>query len=45
MEKSRKTGQEKKKLVSIFACFFLTATTKANLLKGDWVLGSVSIQI
>ena len=38
IEKSRKTGQNKKSLISICACF-LTAIVKFNFWKGDWAMG------
>ena len=44
IEESSKTGQEKKSVISTFACF-LTAIAKFNLWKGDWALGYVSTQI
>ena len=44
IEKSRKTGQDKKSLISIFACF-LTAIAKFNFWKGDQALSYVSTQI
>ena len=44
MEKSSKTGQEKKGMVSTFKCF-LTAIAKFNFSKGDLSLPYVSTQI
>ena len=44
MEKSSKTGREKKGFTSIFACF-LTSTAKVGFLEGGWALGYVSTQI
>ena len=44
IDKSRKTGQDKKSLISICACF-LTAIAKFSFWKGDWALGYVSTQI
>ena len=44
IEKSRKTGQNKKNLISICTCF-LTAIVKFNFSEGDWVPGYVTTQI
>ena len=44
MEKSSKTGQEKKSLVSVFSNFQLLLP-KPNFFKGDWALGNVSNEI
>ena len=44
IEKSRKTGQNKKNLISICTCF-LTAIAKFNFSEGDWLPGYVITQI
>ena len=44
IEKSSKTGQDKKSLISTFTCFW-TAITKFIFWRRDWALGSVSTQI
>ena len=44
MEKSSKTGQEKKSLVSVFSNFQLLLP-KPNFFKRDWALGNVSNEI
>ena len=44
-EKSGKTWQEKKSLISTFACFFWLLLRKFNFCKGDWALGYAIPQI
>ena len=44
LEKSSKTGQDKKSLILTFACFWLLLP-KFNFWKGDWVLDYFSTQI
>ena len=44
IQKSSKTGLDKKSLISTFACV-LTATAKVEFLEGRWALGYVSTQI
>ena len=45
MEKSSKTGQEKKSLASFLVFFFWLLLPKSNSLKGDSELGNVSTKI